>query len=50
MKEGELFMPYESNIWFTIFGITYKSASENIAKGQTSVKQVVAAWINSRSP
>lgn len=29
------------------FGITYKSAGENIAKGQTSAKQVVDAWMNS---
>ncbi len=28
-------------------GITYKSAGENIAKGQTTPKQVVDAWMNS---
>lgn len=29
------------------FGISYKSAGENIAKGQTSPEQVVDAWMNS---
>lgn len=29
------------------FGISYKAAGENIAKGQTSAKQVVDAWMNS---
>lgn len=29
------------------FGITYKSAGENIAKGQTTPEQVVDAWMNS---
>lgn len=29
------------------FGISYKSAGENIAKGQTSAKQVVQAWMDS---
>ena len=29
------------------FGISYKSAGENIAKGQTSATQVVNAWMNS---
>ena len=29
------------------FGISYKSAGENIAKGQTSAQQVVEAWMNS---
>ena len=29
------------------FGISYKSAGENIAKGQTSAQQVVDAWMNS---
>lgn len=29
------------------FGITYKSAGENIAKGQQSASEVVNAWMNS---
>lgn len=29
------------------FGITYKSAGENIAKGQTTAQQVMDAWMNS---
>ena len=29
------------------FGISYRSAAENIAKGQTSPKAVVNAWMNS---
>ena len=29
------------------FGISYKAAGENIAKGQTSAAQVVEAWMNS---
>lgn len=29
------------------FGITYKSAGENIAKGQRSASEVVNAWMNS---
>ncbi len=29
------------------FGITYKSAGENIAKGQRSAAEVVTAWMNS---
>jgi len=29
------------------YGIQYKSAGENIAKGQTSAQQVVNAWMNS---
>ena len=29
------------------FGISYKSAAENIAKGQTSPQSVVNAWMNS---
>lgn len=29
------------------FGISYKSAGENIAKGQTTPEQVVDAWMNS---
>lgn len=29
------------------FGISYKSAGENIAKGQTSAKQVMEGWMNS---
>ncbi len=29
------------------FGLTYRSAAENIAKGQTSPKAVVTAWMNS---
>ncbi len=29
------------------FGITYRSAGENIARGQTSPKAVVNAWMNS---
>ncbi|QFK71215.1 SafA/ExsA family spore coat assembly protein [Pradoshia sp. D12] len=29
------------------FGINYKSAGENIAKGQTTPEQVVNAWMNS---
>ncbi len=29
------------------FGITYKSAGENIAKGQRSAAEVVKAWMNS---
>lgn len=29
------------------FGITYKSAGENIAKGQKSASEVVNAWMNS---
>ncbi|MEC5424846.1 SafA/ExsA family spore coat assembly protein [Virgibacillus sp. C22-A2] len=29
------------------FGISYKSAGENIAKGQTSAQKVVNAWMNS---
>jgi len=29
------------------FGITYKSAGENIAKGQRSAQEVVTAWMNS---
>ena len=29
------------------FGISYKSAGENIAKGQTSAEQVMEAWMNS---
>lgn|GEM_PF-3394232 len=29
------------------FGITYKSAGENIAKGQKTPKEVVNAWMNS---
>lgn len=29
------------------FGITYKSAAENIAKGQTTPQSVVNAWMNS---
>lgn len=30
------------------FGISYKSAGENIAQGQTSPEQVVQAWMNSQ--
>ncbi|MEN2465673.1 CAP domain-containing protein [Ornithinibacillus sp. FSL M8-0202] len=30
------------------FGITYRSAGENIAKGQTSPEEVVQAWMNSQ--
>lgn len=30
------------------FGISYTSAGENIAKGQTTPKQVVNAWMNSQ--
>ena len=29
------------------FGISYKSAGENIAMGQNSPKEVVTAWMNS---
>ena len=29
------------------FGITYRSAGENIARGQTTPKKVVDAWMNS---
>lgn len=29
------------------FGITYKSAGENISKGQRSAQEVVTAWMNS---
>lgn len=29
------------------FGITYKSAGENIAQGQRSPQEVVTAWMNS---
>ena len=29
------------------FGISYKSAGENIAMGQTTPEQVVQAWMNS---
>lgn len=29
------------------FGISYKSAGENIAQGQTTAKAVVSAWMNS---
>jgi uncharacterized protein YkwD len=29
------------------FGITYRSAGENIAKGQITPKAVVDAWMNS---
>jgi uncharacterized protein YkwD len=29
------------------FGITYRSAGENIARGQRSPKEVVTAWMNS---
>jgi uncharacterized YkwD family protein/spore coat assembly protein SafA len=29
------------------FGITYKAAAENIAKGQTTPEQVVKSWMNS---
>ena len=29
------------------YGISYKSAAENIAKGQTSPEEVVKAWMNS---
>ena len=29
------------------FGISYKSAGENIAQGQTTAKAVVNAWMNS---
>ena len=29
------------------FGITYKSAGENIAMGQKTPKEVVQAWMNS---
>jgi uncharacterized YkwD family protein len=29
------------------FGVTYKSAGENIAMGQTSAQQVVTSWMNS---
>lgn len=29
------------------FGVTYKSAGENIAKGQRSAAEVVTAWMNS---
>ncbi len=29
------------------FGITYKAAGENIAKGQKSASEVVNAWMNS---
>ncbi|MFY4775917.1 SafA/ExsA family spore coat assembly protein [Metabacillus sp. RGM 3146] len=29
------------------FGITYNTAGENIAEGQTSAEQVMAAWMNS---
>ena len=29
------------------FGISYKAAAENIAKGQTTPEQVVKAWMNS---
>ncbi|WP_016995450.1 CAP domain-containing protein [Lysinibacillus boronitolerans] len=29
------------------FGITYKSAGENIAQGQRSAQEVVTAWMNS---
>jgi uncharacterized YkwD family protein len=29
------------------FGVTYKSAGENIAMGQTTAQQVVQAWMNS---
>ena len=29
------------------FGVTYKSAGENIAMGQTTAQQVVTAWMNS---
>jgi len=30
------------------FGIAYKSAGENIAKGQRSAQEVVTAWMNSK--
>jgi uncharacterized protein YkwD len=29
------------------FGITYRSAGENIARGQTTPQKVVDAWMNS---
>jgi uncharacterized YkwD family protein len=29
------------------FGVTYKSAGENIAMGQTTAQQVVTSWMNS---
>ena len=29
------------------FGVSYKSAGENIAMGQTTAEQVVDAWMNS---
>lgn len=29
------------------FGVTYKSAGENIAMGQTTAQQVITAWMNS---
>jgi len=29
------------------YGISYKSAGENIAKGQTTAQQVVTSWMNS---
>jgi uncharacterized YkwD family protein len=29
------------------FGVTYSSAGENIAMGQTTAQQVVTAWMNS---
>ena len=29
------------------FGISYKAAAENIAKGQTTPEQVVQSWMNS---
>ena len=29
------------------FGLSYRSAGENIAKGQSTPKQVVDAWMNS---
>ena len=29
------------------FGISYKSAAENIAKGQSTPQEVVNAWMNS---
>ena len=30
------------------FGISYRSAAENIAKGQSTPQQVVNAWMNSQ--
>jgi uncharacterized protein YkwD len=29
------------------FGVTYKAAGENIAKGQRTPQEVVTAWMNS---